>query len=63
MKDRVTSLRLRSGQGCVLRVPFARVYLCTCLPVYMSWFQTTIIVSRDDVLDHDLVFPDHNVIN
>ena len=37
--------------------------LCTCLLVYTSWFQTTIIVSRDDVLDHDLVFPDHNVIN
>ena len=38
-------------------------FVFTCLPVYMSWFQTTIIVSRDDVLDHDLVFPDHNVIN
>jgi hypothetical protein len=28
-----------------------------------SWFQTTIIVSRDDVLDHDLIFSDNHVVN
>ena len=27
------------------------------------WFQTTIIIGRDDVLDHDFIFSDNNVIN
>ena len=31
--------------------------------VLTLWFQTTIIVSRDDVLGHDFIFTDNDVIN
>ena len=27
------------------------------------WLQTTILVGRDDVFDHDLIFSDNNVVN